>query len=686
MWKSLFATNDTPTISVQPSMLKQQQLNTNKRLSQVYSNDEATKKRNSLGVLSESKKHDSAFFDNEISNSRTNRKSFLSTTTSQISNSSTNVGNNDDCKNCKFLLDNAETNANERVGRKILDLEISNASLNAVNISLENTIRQQAQKIEQMRKDLSEAKESNSTSAGTIDDSIKILKIQNEVLLGSDNHSTKNIIESELDEDKTFSRICLKVQNLIEESKRAIEAEVSKKEVDAEVLKSRLLDKSNSDPLDPIIIKRLQDRMSSVLMKRRSEKDLKSSLYKSKIEKQHTQKRNSTSVLQSERSTEIFEKREEVLNPVPKKNEENSEVMVEIPESMFQQLVEFLEEEVSSQHLGAISAKALKTNTIFNSEKTEIFDGEKNTRVEIAMTRNDSTSSNVSIRSESSFRESSSQSRRTPPRTPNYTEPKTVPKILASTIKNHSRSSSVNSNHSEYDDLHYATPVKRVNSSPSRQTRSTISQNSNFSGESNSNNGFGNRSTISNARSASSYHSNNSQNTRKGPMVSQSSSTLFVSKKSISSKTDDISNSRYNRQDDESIEQRRKSSNNTSKNLGNSRETAFRSQQLAASSASTILNSNSCRQNSSGRSIEIKNVTVLKQSINAKSSISNLSEVSRATSSGYLDESVIGEKYENTRKSYVQGNYSNKTKEIKKFALPKVQCPDVDESTVSFNY
>ncbi|KAI8804421.1 hypothetical protein BJ742DRAFT_825142 [Cladochytrium replicatum] len=61
------------------------------------------------------------------------------------------------CAHCRGTLDQdqesmpIEAQANDRVLRKIMDLEISNTSLMAVNASLENTIRKQAQTIEKLR-------------------------------------------------------------------------------------------------------------------------------------------------------------------------------------------------------------------------------------------------------------------------------------------------------------------------------------------------------------------------------------------------------------------------------------------------------------------------------------------------------------------------------------------------------
>ncbi|KAI8819670.1 uncharacterized protein EV422DRAFT_102196 [Fimicolochytrium jonesii] len=73
-------------------------------------------------------------------------------------------GTPDRCKHCRSTarsLDPVELGiqANDKAVRKIMDLEIANSSLLAVNTSLENTIRQQAQEMEAMRREAARLKE-----------------------------------------------------------------------------------------------------------------------------------------------------------------------------------------------------------------------------------------------------------------------------------------------------------------------------------------------------------------------------------------------------------------------------------------------------------------------------------------------------------------------------------------------
>ncbi|KAI8903946.1 hypothetical protein DFJ77DRAFT_444138 [Powellomyces hirtus] len=141
------------------------------------------------------------------------------------------------CRNCRqrgpaFDPVAMEIQANDKALRKIMDLEISNTSLLAVNTSLENTIRQQSQEMEAMRKELERLRDSavNSMSNISMTDRTPRDSSPSRISINSTPDAT---VDSILDADALikedgnvelrFSRICAMIQQMVEDGTKAVE-------------------------------------------------------------------------------------------------------------------------------------------------------------------------------------------------------------------------------------------------------------------------------------------------------------------------------------------------------------------------------------------------------------------------------------------------------------------------------
>ncbi|KAI8800380.1 hypothetical protein BJ742DRAFT_860096 [Cladochytrium replicatum] len=136
-----------------------------------------------------------------------------------------------------------ESHANDRVLRKIMDLEISNTSLMAVNSSLENTIRKQAQTIERLKSKIRglatspAAANSNGVDIPVLSSSGSPIELVAEPLsefdaadefyMDDDSSAIPQDLPSNdtnIDEDGMYQRLCDKMQQLIAEASHAVHA------------------------------------------------------------------------------------------------------------------------------------------------------------------------------------------------------------------------------------------------------------------------------------------------------------------------------------------------------------------------------------------------------------------------------------------------------------------------------
>ncbi|KAL1918725.1 uncharacterized protein VTP21DRAFT_2747 [Calcarisporiella thermophila] len=103
----------------------------------------------------------------------------------------------------------AEKAEEAKKNRKILDLEISNNSLSAINESLETQVRKQQAEISELKKKLSE---------------FALIKYNSNSLDFSElgNIDDIELTEEDMDEERLFKRMCLYIESMIREGKRAI--------------------------------------------------------------------------------------------------------------------------------------------------------------------------------------------------------------------------------------------------------------------------------------------------------------------------------------------------------------------------------------------------------------------------------------------------------------------------------
>ncbi|TPX66190.1 hypothetical protein SpCBS45565_g04678 [Spizellomyces sp. 'palustris'] len=137
------------------------------------------------------------------------------------------------CKNCQLrspILDPVamEIQANDKALRKIMDLEISNTSLLAVNSSLENTIRQQAQELDELRQEIERLKGLSSVNAVATLANGSMTKSP-APLEASRSEPAVVDIDSLIKEDEhveiAFARICATIQQMVGDGKKAAEYE-----------------------------------------------------------------------------------------------------------------------------------------------------------------------------------------------------------------------------------------------------------------------------------------------------------------------------------------------------------------------------------------------------------------------------------------------------------------------------
>ncbi|KAJ3138692.1 hypothetical protein HDU90_001136 [Geranomyces variabilis] len=143
------------------------------------------------------------------------------------------------CKNCRNrspMIDPVamEIQANDKALRKIMDLEISNSSLLAVNSSLENTIRQQSIDLEAMRKEMESLRAAANSASETARLSAELTAPREAWHKSSaDQHVDvvviSSSIESESVEEETssgsisYSRSCAMIQQMIDDGRAAAE-------------------------------------------------------------------------------------------------------------------------------------------------------------------------------------------------------------------------------------------------------------------------------------------------------------------------------------------------------------------------------------------------------------------------------------------------------------------------------
>ncbi|KNC99890.1 uncharacterized protein SPPG_05263 [Spizellomyces punctatus DAOM BR117] len=139
------------------------------------------------------------------------------------------------CKSCQLrspILDPVamEIQANDKALRKIMDLEISNTSLLAVNSSLENTIRQQAQELDELRQEIERLKGLSSVNAETVAILANGSTTKSPAPV-EDSRSEPAVvdIDSLIKEDEhveiAFARICATIQQMVGDGKKAAEYE-----------------------------------------------------------------------------------------------------------------------------------------------------------------------------------------------------------------------------------------------------------------------------------------------------------------------------------------------------------------------------------------------------------------------------------------------------------------------------
>ncbi|KAJ3182463.1 hypothetical protein HDU85_002560 [Gaertneriomyces sp. JEL0708] len=137
----------------------------------------------------------------------------------------------DKCKNCQkrsVSIDPVamEIQANDKALRKIMDLEIHNQSLLAVNSSLENTIRQQAQEMEELRAEL-ERLAALQEAASPVASAAEPVVLESAQLPSTPvDEPSITPADSTLEEDEhseaAFARVCAMMRQMIEDGNSAL--------------------------------------------------------------------------------------------------------------------------------------------------------------------------------------------------------------------------------------------------------------------------------------------------------------------------------------------------------------------------------------------------------------------------------------------------------------------------------
>ncbi|KAJ3048656.1 hypothetical protein HK097_010333, partial [Rhizophlyctis rosea] len=183
-------------------------------------------------------------------------------TTPKIRATPTEITTVEMCRSCLEARSNdpiaIELQANDRALRKIMDLEISNTSLLAVNTSLETTIRKQSQLIEQMRHEIAKFKgleidendtvlsefvdpvllEEKPASAPTVDvdGESRLSDLSDPETEATD--STRIIISPEDEQAQKeaqllYARVCAVIEQLTVDGRKAVQYRAPKQEVDS---------------------------------------------------------------------------------------------------------------------------------------------------------------------------------------------------------------------------------------------------------------------------------------------------------------------------------------------------------------------------------------------------------------------------------------------------------------------
>ncbi|KAI9097329.1 hypothetical protein DFS34DRAFT_119996 [Phlyctochytrium arcticum] len=153
-----------------------------------------------------------------------------------------------------------ELQANDKAHRKIMDLEISNTSLLAVNSSLENTMRQQAQELEDLREELERLRQNSALSPESVTRHQRQAPPEYPPLAWSSTH------EEEGDDDAdeiAFARVCAKVQQMIEDGLKSTQYRVPSSILDDDEPESRRgVDDSGSLGRTPGALRKRSSSMS----------------------------------------------------------------------------------------------------------------------------------------------------------------------------------------------------------------------------------------------------------------------------------------------------------------------------------------------------------------------------------------------------------------------------------------
>ncbi|KAJ3148677.1 hypothetical protein HDU89_004527 [Geranomyces variabilis] len=143
------------------------------------------------------------------------------------------------CKNCRNrspMIDPVamEIQANDKALRKIMDLEISNSSLLAVNSSLENTIRQQSIDLEAMRKEMESLRAAANSASETARLSAELTAPREawhkspadqhvDVVIISSSIESESVEEETSSGSISYSRSCAMIQQMIDDGRAAAE-------------------------------------------------------------------------------------------------------------------------------------------------------------------------------------------------------------------------------------------------------------------------------------------------------------------------------------------------------------------------------------------------------------------------------------------------------------------------------
>ncbi|KAJ3344381.1 hypothetical protein HDU83_005283 [Entophlyctis luteolus] len=142
-----------------------------------------------------------------------------------------------------FDADTAKSHVNERAARKIMDLEIANESLLAVNTTLENTIREQALNLEQMRRIMGVLKrkygeaslsvdysDDSASNSETFVESVSLSSSKSGLFVRQKFDPFANAVIEEIDNslelqkevEQQFDRVCDTISQLIEAGEKAL--------------------------------------------------------------------------------------------------------------------------------------------------------------------------------------------------------------------------------------------------------------------------------------------------------------------------------------------------------------------------------------------------------------------------------------------------------------------------------